>query len=433
MRSVSNPPPSVQSRKHPPRRVSVFPWYHATPVGESPIPGPAGPQEGQTNDAPNIWTHLRPAHQALCQDPGVTTVVSHNVRSAGGKVLHLQQLLRLYDAAAIQEANIPESQIRAYSRLLREASQQVRYGDTEHLGEEAARQARILTATRADRVMLDLQLHDPDLLMLQRSGRWKETAHFMDVGQHFFIVANFYGLPDTSSSASAKHANEAMLRKAILRASSIRNAPYFLIGDLNVDPSTSTAIRTWAANRLIFDLPIDWGHRNPTFTHATGGVHPTMQGPGTSRIDTVLANTAGAERTLGIWYDWEISRTFDHTAIVVAIQGGSYQQCGKQILSPPKLDFHTLAGLGADYKNELWPAIWELYAPDSDHAILAGDIDGADRIWSSAAVAYLANATGNPHYQNRGIRRGGAPKFADGHASTGPSRTWRRPARRHPH
>ena len=102
-----------------------------------------------------------------------------------------------------------------------------------------------------------------------------------------------------------------------------------------------------------------------------------MHGPGTSRIDTVLANTAGSERVQGIWYDWELSRTFDHVAIAVAIRGGTYHHTGNRLVTPQKFDFNTLEKLDATYKEQLWEYTWALYEADFDEAIQQGNIDKA--------------------------------------------------------
>ena len=72
--------------------------------------------------------------------------------------------------------------MRVYSKILREADAQVRYGNTEHIGDGTTRQSRVLCAAGTRRVMLDTQLEDPDLLALQQTGRWKEVAIFMDGG-----------------------------------------------------------------------------------------------------------------------------------------------------------------------------------------------------------------------------------------------------------
>ena len=97
-------------------------------------------------------------------------------------MLHLQGLLQTYDVVAVQEANIPEPLFRAYSRLLREAGMQARFGDTEHIGDEAARQARTLTATSSDRVILNTQVEDADLLHLQRSDDGRKLWYTWTTG-----------------------------------------------------------------------------------------------------------------------------------------------------------------------------------------------------------------------------------------------------------
>ena len=173
-----------------------YTWYHARPVGDAAVPGP--PQHDNRN------AHLTDVQRQLCDDPATTTLVSHNIRGGGGKALHLRSLMNAYDLAAVQEANIQENNMRPYAKILREANLQVRFGDAEHIGDESTRQARTLVATKNDCVLLDSQITDPELLHLQRSGRWKETTLFLEDGRSCMVVANLYGLPDASTSAASK-------------------------------------------------------------------------------------------------------------------------------------------------------------------------------------------------------------------------------------
>ena len=151
-----------------------------------------------------IWQHLSTDQQALCCNPGIATIATHNLRSGPGRVLDLQDLLNTYDMVAAQEANTSERDVRVYTRMLREAGIQARYGDTEPIGDAAMRHMRILSATSVGGVMLDTQQIDPELLALQQSGRWEDVVLYSDRGDSIAIIAIFYGFPDSSTSASAK-------------------------------------------------------------------------------------------------------------------------------------------------------------------------------------------------------------------------------------
>ena len=182
--------------------------------------------------------------------------------------------------------------------------------------------------------MQDTQQVDPELLVLQQTGWWREVALHLEPGDRIVIVANCTGSPPK--------ANETMLRKATLHAASFRDIPYLLIGDANTDPGASVAIRTALANEQVYDVAKDHGLEGPTFSQAKGGVREGMVGNGTSRIDVVLANAAGAERVRGVWYDWHLSSTSDHVAVVVAIERGSYKQAGHRLAMPPRFDIGAL-------------------------------------------------------------------------------------------
>ena len=48
-------------------------------------------------------------------------------------------------------------------------------------------------------------------------------------------------------------------------------------------------------------------------------------------------------------------------------------------------------------------------------ALEDGDVDGAESIWSKAAVLFLSEATQNAGYSDLGINRGTPPKFVTDH------------------
>ena len=129
------------------------------------------------------------------------------------------------------------------------------------------------------------------------------------------MVGNVYGLADASTSAAARRANEKLIAAAVLRAASFESTPYVLLGDPNRDPAKSPSIGSAIACEVAFDVCADRGLLGPTFSNAQGGIHQGSAGQGTSRIDAVLANRAGARLVTNVWYDWESSKGFDHVAI----------------------------------------------------------------------------------------------------------------------
>ena len=149
---------------------------------------------------------------------------------------------------AVQEADVPASELRLWDDGL-----QVRYGQLEHIGNSAVLNARIMQVVANDAVVLNTHQLDSELLALQQSGRWAGTALYYGDGTDVVVVANFYGLPDSSSNGTSKRSNE-MLRKALSRAASFRSTPYILLGDLNVDPLDSNAVATAIGAGLMLDV-----------------------------------------------------------------------------------------------------------------------------------------------------------------------------------
>ena len=82
----------------------------------------------------------------------------------------------------------------------------------------------------------------------------EQIVVFAENGDSIAIIGNIYGYPDATTTATARNANELVLRKAVLRTGSFRDIPYILLGDANIDPGASTAIMTAVANDLVFDV-----------------------------------------------------------------------------------------------------------------------------------------------------------------------------------
>ena len=71
------------------------------------------------------------------------------------------------------------------------------------------------------------------------------------------ITASFYGIAGASANVTDYDANERLIAAALLRMRSMKDIPYFLGADLNIDPQKSTVIQSSIADGAIFDLTHD--------------------------------------------------------------------------------------------------------------------------------------------------------------------------------
>ena len=90
---------------------------------------------------------------------------------------------------------------------------------------------------------------------------------------------------------------------------------------------------------------------------------------------------------------------------------GQYIRRGLICKMPPRFNLESMEAGSDEYYDGLWDYTWAPYVSDFELAIGRDDIDGADVIWSRAAVHFLAEATQAPDYSDRGIVRGDPPSL----------------------
>ena len=147
------------------------------------------------------------------------------------------------DVYAWQETDVPNE----LQEVARERTAQLSY--TLHLGRYTADQdgadanfyskRRVGIAVRSGTPAYSLCHHHADTLGLLQSGRWTERAIPINDGQSFIVVASIYGYSGASSDPSLARTNEGLLKAALHRASTFLATPYYLCGDINIDPSAS--------------------------------------------------------------------------------------------------------------------------------------------------------------------------------------------------
>ena len=133
-------------------------------------------------------------------------------------------------------------------------------------------------------------------------------------GDKFIIVASLYGFSGASQDPSVAKRNDELLRAAALRCATFTTTPYFIGTDANADPQICRAWRELLDKGMIYDLPYEWADGTPGFTYRNEGVYDGMDGPGITRIDTIISNEVGSQLATDIKYCWDTSGANDHVA-----------------------------------------------------------------------------------------------------------------------
>ena len=192
-----------------------------------------------------------------------------------------------------------------------------------------------------------------------------------------------------------RNENARLLNIALARAIQFRNTPYFLIGDINVDPATSISIKTCVTLGLITDVARDRAHDNEDVqsTFCRQGVTIGMSGPGTTRIDVILSNRCGGSCIENLEYLWKESTGYDHVMMAVTLSMDAFSAKALQLTKPIKINLDDILELLKQKKlNDLEHLLrnhWSLYAAAFDDYINNKDINGAHRIWCLAMETFL--------------------------------------------
>jgi endonuclease/exonuclease/phosphatase family metal-dependent hydrolase len=124
---------------------------------------------------------------------------------------------------------------------------------------------------------------------LWETGRHHGAAIALGSGRGVLHVRSLYGHTGAAQNAEAMRLNEQLLAQALAAAASLGDAPVLLMGDFNIDPSSSPVLRAALATGRWFDAAA---------VHAASmGKSPDLTcfaSPDGTRIDIVLCNRASA-------------------------------------------------------------------------------------------------------------------------------------------
>ena len=126
-------------------------------------------------------------------------------------------------------------------------------------------------------------------------------------------VATLYGVSGASGDNAKKDETERLLACALLRMASMRNVPYMLNMDLNIDPKKMEVLTKCIEKGICHDIVNDIHQGDPPPTYCKTNVHLGMTGVGTSRIDTIVTNPAAANLVKSVEQLYTTAQAFDHT------------------------------------------------------------------------------------------------------------------------
>ena len=139
----------------------------------------------------------------------------------------------------MQEADLDDRHILQIKGQAKQAGYQAFFGDTISLSLDgkSSNGRRVCILVHESCKAQDIaDRKDPNIQYLLTSGRWKEVMVPINGGKAQMCVATFYGVSGASGDQSKKDETERLLACAPLRMATMKNVPYMLNMDLNIDP-----------------------------------------------------------------------------------------------------------------------------------------------------------------------------------------------------
>ena len=248
-----------------------------------------------------------------------------------------------------------------------------------------------------------MQLNGQDLLTLADTGRWVERMVPVGQGDDFVMIACMYGHSGASTDPTLARLNERLLRTAIARAATFVELPYILCADFNTKVENSAAVTLAVEAGILHDACAEWMAKDggPDPTYKKSGVYRSMEGPGTTRIDSILANSTAMALVGNVEYLYPASMCQDHVAIKITLEKQRFQtkvlRAGRPVgINVDKHIYSPSKGASKAKRKELqagagesFGSIWNYVQKDFQQALEQGDVDEGHRLWSLACELWL--------------------------------------------
>lgn len=332
--------------------------------------------------------------QSKLMKPSPNIVIqTRNVRSLP---LHLLEIANTQaHVQLLQETESPEYTLTNTRNTLRSFNKMIKHGNTRNIAHDGSRRGRrvaTIASTPTQLISDPPPIYDKNYDYLTMTGRWQEFFVPMEDGNGGIHVANVYGYSGASSIADAKRANEVLLAAAVLRSMDYKRSPYFIFGDINVQPDQSQVLAQAFRIGILHDLAAEWADDGqPTPTFCRDSVMQGMTGSGTTRIDVALANDTGAAMVTDLSYDWDEAAGFDHVPTRVTLCADAVHYVHYLLAKSRPTNLGDVKQHKWTYhdKQVLYRSVWKNFHQEYYEAIHQKRPQAAHTTWCMAMQAYL--------------------------------------------
>lgn len=211
------------------------------------------------------------------------------------------------------------------------------------------------------------------------------------------IIANLYGISGASGNSQLREDNERLLKGALIRLAQMKDVPYILTADANVDPKNSEAIQKTINAGIAVDVFNDAYGGEPPMTYGKDGILPEMvKEGGVTRIDVILCNQPAAHACVDFEHRYGAARGFDHIPLQLGLDYAKFDDDINVAIQPAKLPQCDLEQRTCERRRKIeetrskgFEQAWLRYKDDFDKAIVEKQLDRAHTLWCNAAESFL--------------------------------------------
>jgi exonuclease III len=352
------------------------------------------PRDGETvRNTQGIHPHPGP-HDRDCNR---VTLICRNIRSLNSNLI--AGLSSDADFIGLQEVDLAAHNVNDIKEQARTAGYDVHFGNTVQIvkdGAEFGKRVAVCVKQPVAAVHLTEECDDENVKRLLRSGRLVERL--VPVGNEGaqIIIAVLYGAAGASVDKAACEENEALLAAAGIRAADMKDIPYYILMDANIDPGDSERINQLITAEILWDVFADSSGGTPPLTSRKHGILPEMDGENTSRIDLVLCNAAAAHACKELDYMHAVGRGFDHVPLKLTLDFERFQDKAMYPIAPAKIEIRCKGAQSEAQRRDQqlddtkrFEAIWIIVEDKFEAARRSSAIEGMHSICCGAAETFL--------------------------------------------